>query len=351
MSYTNADGPYRTFGQYDLAALNWLYGGDGLRGALGINSVDGGRYLTGTNLSEVLSGGNSDDKLEGNAGNDTLNGEGGVDTVILKGSSKTYKFALLDNNAVVVSDMSGIDGRDVIFSVENAQFSDGIFSVADLVNQASIAQLPTEALTLTGTIGNDIFQAPDSSALINGSSGIDEIVYNALHTNFVLSRSGTNFIVSDTATSNRTMVLNGVERVVFNDVSVALDLKGTAGEIFRLYQAAFGREPDLQGLGFWINAMDNGAPLLTVAANFISSSEFIGRYGSNLTNEIFIDNLYHNILSREPEQMGFDYWINILQEGKATRDAVLIEFSDSLENQILTTGTMIDGILYVPYVA
>lgn len=351
MSYTNTGGPYANFSQYDLAALNWLYGGDGLRGALGINSVDGGRYLTGTGLSEILSGTDSNDKLEGNAGNDTLNGGAGVDTAVFKGVSTAYKFGLLENGAFVVSDTSGIEGRDIIFSVENAQFRDGIFSVAALINQASVVALPSDALTLAGTNGNDTFPAPDSSFLVNGNGGLDELVYNAPHTNYAFSRSGTSFIVSDVSGSGKTSVLNGVERLAFSDLNVALDLNGTAGKIYRLYQAAFDREPYLSGLGFWINAMDHGLSLVEVAANFIRSAEFSDRYGANMSDENFVDNLYHNILGRAPEQMDFDYWINVLLEGKAARDTVLIGFSESLENAILITGSIVDGITYLPYAA
>ena len=349
MSYSNNGGPYTTFSQYDLAAFDWLYGRDGLRGALGINSANGGRYLSGTTLSETLTGTNSDDKLEGNAGNDTLNGGAGVDTAVFKVSSAVYKFALLDNGAVVVTDTSGVDGRDVIFSIENAQFTDGIFTVADLVNRANMASPPTGGLTLSGTTGNDTFLATEDNLLINGGDGLDKLVYKTPHTNYIFSRSGTSFVVSDTTDSGKTTVLNSIERIVFSDISVALDLSGTAGQIYRLYQAAFDREPDLSGLGFWINAMDHGVTLVEVAANFIRSSEFSGRYGSDLSDEIFVDNLYHNILGRAPEQAGIDYWLNVLQEGKAGRDAVLTGFSESLENQILITGTIVDGIMYLPY--
>jgi Ca2+-binding RTX toxin-like protein len=349
MSYKDVGGPYMTFSQYDLAALDWLYGRDGLRGALGINSADGGRYLTGTSLSDTLSGTNSNDKFEGNAGNDTLNGGAGADTAVFKGVSTAYEFGLLGNGAVVVSDTSGMDGRDVIFSVENAQFSDGVFSVADLVNQANVIPLPPGALTISGTAGNDTFLATDGSVLINGGDGLDELVYNTPRTNYTFSRSGTSFIVSDIVGSGKTSILNGIERLVFSDTSIALDLNGTAGQIYRLYQAAFDREPDSAGLGFWISAMDHGVSLVEVAANFIRSSEFSNRYGASLSNEMFVDNLYHNILGREPEQMGFDYWINVLQEGKAERDSVLIGFSESLENQVLITGAIVDGIVYLPY--
>src|SRR3990167_1708207 len=41
MSYSRVGGPHETYSPYDLDALKWLYGGDGLGGMWGINSVNG----------------------------------------------------------------------------------------------------------------------------------------------------------------------------------------------------------------------------------------------------------------------------------------------------------------------
>ena len=50
------------------------------------------------------------------------------------------------------------------------------------------------------------------------------------------------------------------ERLTFSDANIALDIDGNAGQAHRIYKAAFDRAPDLGGLGFWINTLDNGAP-------------------------------------------------------------------------------------------
>jgi Ca2+-binding RTX toxin-like protein len=81
MSYTKSGGPYTSFSPYDVAALNWIYGGDGLVGALGVGSNGGGRYWTGSTGADVITAGSSDDLLKGEAGNDTLTGGAGNDTI------------------------------------------------------------------------------------------------------------------------------------------------------------------------------------------------------------------------------------------------------------------------------
>jgi hypothetical protein len=40
--------------------------------------------------------------------------------------------------------------------------------------------------------------------------------------------------------------------------AVALDVDGAAGQAYRLYQAAFDRAPDKNGLGYWINGWIDG---------------------------------------------------------------------------------------------
>ncbi|MCE3603487.1 Ig-like domain-containing protein [Massilia sp. P8910] len=121
MSYTSQGGPYSTYSPYDIAALNWLYGGDGLRGALGINSTGGGRYLTGTSFTDILSGGAGADRFVGNGGDDMINGGGGTDTAVFRGNYASYTVTDLGGGSVRVT---GADGMDTLTSIEQLQFDD-----------------------------------------------------------------------------------------------------------------------------------------------------------------------------------------------------------------------------------
>jgi serralysin len=116
MSYTSAGGNHSTYSQYDVAALNWLYGGDGLRGALGINSTTGGRYYTGTT---------NNDTLQGGGGNDTINGGSGLDTAVLRGAHSQYAVTGQPGaQGFTVKDNSGASGTDSLVDVERIHFSD-----------------------------------------------------------------------------------------------------------------------------------------------------------------------------------------------------------------------------------
>ncbi|RSZ58230.1 DUF4214 domain-containing protein [Massilia atriviolacea] len=121
LSYTNVGGPYSTFSPYDVAALKWLYGGDGLGGALGINSTGGGRYIAGTSFANTLTGGAGNDRLEGDGGDDTLNGGSGTDTAVFRGNYASYTVTDLGSGSLRVT---GADGMDTLNSVEVLKFDD-----------------------------------------------------------------------------------------------------------------------------------------------------------------------------------------------------------------------------------
>jgi len=99
----------------------------------------------------------------------------------------------------------------------------------------------------------------------------------------------------------------------------------------RLYSAAFDREPDADGLNFWIDSLDQGVPLLRIAEQFRNSPEFQARYGE-LGDLEFVRQLYRNVLRREGEPSGVDYWVGVLASG-TSQATVLKQFSDSRENR------------------
>lgn len=535
MSYTSLGGPHSAYSPYDIAALNWLYGGDGLGGALGINSTTGARYITGTNGADTLIGTAANDKLEGDGGNDMIDGGDGIDTAVFRGPRSNYTISTLSNGDLVVASKDGIDGVDTLHSIDILQFADMSASRADVstidttppakptlvvtknaydyatgntplvtgraeagatvkifstngqqlgtatadasglwntklsaladgmnyqvyatatdgagnvsvhsdtasfnvdatppkvptytmtfatgANQASFdgtaeanstielvragdlqtiarttvgsdgkwhidtSPLPngnytvsvisldkvngTNAQTratltvenagnITGTSGNDVLKPGVGNNGVDGGAGLDTVVYAGSRSNFTVAQEAWGFGVTDKTGNGGHDALINVERVQFDDGWVALDIDGSAGQIFRLYSAAFGRpaEPTSTGLGYWIWRMDDGASLQTVAKEFMTGQpEFDKMYGVNPTDEVFITQLYQNVLHRAPDADGFQYWLDTLghntNPNKAeVRTQMLIDFSDSLENQALVIGSLQKGLDYMPF--
>lgn len=146
MSYNYAGGPYSSFNQDDIAALNWIYGGDGLRGDLGFNATTSARYITGTNGADVLTGTQYNDTLEGDGGNDTIDGGAGTDTAVFRSPRNDYTITSLSDGSLLVAGPSTLDGTDTLKNVEILKFSDGTFQRSQMADTTPPAA-PTISVT------------------------------------------------------------------------------------------------------------------------------------------------------------------------------------------------------------
>ena len=121
MSYTTKGGPHVEYAPYDLAALRFLYGGDGLGGALGHSSP--GRWLMGSERADTLTGGSAADRLEGSGGNDVLTGGAGLDTALFSRARADYQVQRNAGGTLTVQALAGPDGRDMLTQVERLAFA------------------------------------------------------------------------------------------------------------------------------------------------------------------------------------------------------------------------------------
>lgn len=200
-------------------------------------------------------------------------------------------------------------------------------------------------ITNGGTPGNDTIAVPATGNItIDGQAGIDTAVFSDLRANYSLTHNadGT-WTVSHLGGGTDTLV--NIERLSFSDEKLAIDIDGHGGEAYRLYQAAFGRTPDLPGLGYQINALDSGLTLSQVAGNFIASPEFQSTYGS-VDDTTFITLLYQNVLHRAPDSGGLQFHLAELASGQSRAD-VLTHFSESPENQANVLGQIAGGMVFV----
>ena len=100
------------------------------------------------------------------------------------------------------------------------------------------------------------------------------------------------------------------------------------------------------GLLGWKDQVDHGMSLSTVADQFVFSAEFQNTY-RNLSNQGFVEQLYHNVLDRAGEAAGVAGWTAALASGQMDRGDVLLGFSESMEHQVNTAGVIDHGIWIV----
>ena len=104
--------------------------------------------------------------------------------------------------------------------------------------------------------------------------------------------------------------------------------------MFGPYNTSFKRLPDPDGLRYWISNFSSGKDSIrAVASSFLASKEFKERYGENVSDASYVNTLYKNVLDRNADIGGLNYWLGQLNSGAETRYEVLLGFSESTENK------------------
>lgn len=100
-------------------------------------------------------------------------------------------------------------------------------------------------------------------------------------------------------------------------------------QVDRLYYVFFTRQPDPGGRSHWIHHLESGGSIDNVAKHFTESAEFASRYGVP-DNHAYARLVYNNVLHREPDPPGLQYWVNQLNKG-LSRGKLMTLFSESPE--------------------
>jgi hypothetical protein len=200
--------------------------------------------------------------------------------------------------------------------------------------------------SLKGSGANDLFQTSPGHDVVDGGAGLDTVFIGAVSAASSVTHTASGFQVTG---SGNTAVLTNVERIQFSDTAYALDVSGNGGQAYRIYQAAFNRTPDAAGLGYWISLLDKGASLDEIASGFVGSQEFNDAYGADPSNHDLLNRIYENVLHRQPDATGFDYWLNVLDTHAASAAQVLAGISESPENQAALIGVIGNGFAYLQF--
>jgi hypothetical protein len=246
-------------------------------------------------------------------------------------------------------------GQDGAWQWQSAELLNGSHSFAasasDALGNSSPYGAPLTVLVRTGApqlggAGADLIRLEPGSHVVDGGAGLDTLLAAGAASSYTVARVAEGLAL--TAADGASALLQNIERIQFDDGARAYDSDGVAGQAYRLYQAAFGRQPDQAGLGYWIAQMDKGMPLHDVADGFVHSAEYATLYGASPTSAELVALLYQNVLHRAPDAAGEAYWTGVLQQGASVAD-VLTNFSESPENQIQVTGAIQAGMAYLPY--
>jgi len=186
-------GAWSTTSSAQLARLHWngsklaagtianalLHQGDTRALIENASGGSGSDSIVGNQAANSLAGNAGDDRLTGGLGDDVLNGGAGTDTAVFRSQRSNYSVTLLADGSLQILDLraGGSEGRDIVWATELFQFSDRLYSLADLTStdEPVTPDEPTadEGLVLTGTEAAESLYGAGGNDLINGQAGND----------------------------------------------------------------------------------------------------------------------------------------------------------------------------------
>ena len=189
---------------------------------------------------------------------------------------------------------------------------------------------------LIGGLGNDFLSGGGGNDTIDGGEGFDiadylETTFDGDNVPFVVREDGSVALTLGPETD----ILTGVESLAFENGEVRFDSGRleSFGAAYRFYTSILDREPDPEGLDFYVSLLDRGVSLFRIAEDIFTSPEFVASFGANLTTEDFLNRVYDNILNRAPDQEGFEFWRDAIDSGQVSESEAVVYISEDAENR------------------
>ena len=194
---------------------------------------------------------------------------------------------------------------------------------------------------LSGNEGNDRFIGFAGNDTFQGGSGIDEVLFYGNRKDYTLLKTEDGILTIHQSGSKDQDKLIEIERLLFDDTGLALDIDGKAGQIAKLIGAVFGasavQNKDLikTGLSFTSNSISN-KQLASVA---------LEASGAHNHNEI-VTLLWHNLFDSDPTPEQQQPYLDLLNSNSLSPEAlVLLAANTSLNaNNIDLADLSLNGI-------
>jgi uncharacterized repeat protein (TIGR02059 family) len=176
---------------------------------------------------------------------------------------------------------------------------------------------------LFGDDGNDTLFVGSGHNLLHGGRDSDIVTYEGNMDRYVITREHGKTIVTSLDDPDKVDTLINVELIRFNNQDYQVENSNELSLIATLYQQVLGRQGEIDGFQYWAEDAAAGASLGSIAMGFLRSVEKAsaeGRDFESFSAEDQIESLYNNFLGRASEDAGKDYWLDELNSGIAIED-------------------------------
>lgn len=274
----------------DIAALQYLYGAN-----TAFNAGDTA-YTYGSNGHY----------------NETIWDGGGIDTIVVAGSSG----AVIN---LAPGSWSQI-GLPITYSERNVTDLTVAAARPDLTRTDTVfiydtvtienAQGGTGNDSITGNTVANRLQGGGGSDTLDGGAGIDTALFSGNSSGYTCTSQAGSFTVQDNTGFDGADSLTNIERLMFADDKIALDLSGNAGMTAKLLGAVFGKDfvSNKAYVGIGLGLLDGGMSYVDLAALAVNAA------GGVAPTQV-VDLLWTNVVGSAPSAAQAQPFVDMLNSG------------------------------------
>lgn len=252
-------------------------------------------------------------------------------------SGTTLQLNNVEFGVIVGNDLTirGGEGRNILFTGAGSQDiflgedDDELYAGAgdDTVGSAGGND------KIFGESGNDTVFGGEGNDTLHGGSGSDKATYTGNMADYTITRDEGYTYVALKSNPIEVDTLVNAETIQFADNTYTITSTTNQQQVATLYMQILDRQAEMGGYQYWAHVGAQGDLLGTMALNFIKSQEYQAKTGviwNSLDTAGKVEVLYEAMLGRTSDTEGKAYWMNAVASG-ATFEQIAEEFVDSLE--------------------
>jgi hypothetical protein len=248
-----------------------------------------------------------------------------------------------------VGDFNG-DGVPDLFSLVHSSVENS--KITAYINKDSTHQ--NIKSQLLGTSADDVLKSADVSSfrglagndtIIGTTDKLESAVYYGVRSDFKIAKNtNSNWKVDCVLGNEGVDTVSNIERLVFSDKSIALDLSGSAGTTAKILGAVFGKDSlsNKNYMGIGLSFLDSGWTYDNLAGLALDAAGV-------KTNDQIVSLLWSNVIGTKPTAADKQPFIALLENGMSA-GALAQLAADSSYNitNINLVGLAQTGIEYIP---
>ena len=258
--------------------------------------------------------------------------------------------------SVVLDTATGSDGTGYVagdtITILGSQLG-GVNTVNDLILTVATVgaggKIATFGSVGTGRVGDGTV---DIDINVTGSDAVDTYTFIGDSTDFTVTNTDGDLVVSSSLVNNLNFNLADHERLVFDDKAIAFDLAdGAAGTVYSLLGAGLGvNDITEEFIGAGLYYKDLGWTDRQLAQALLNTDVYKEDAGG-VSDETFIKHVWKNVFGDDATLAEVNEVLAIMKNGNYTQADILVLAAnqESFQTTIDLVGMQTTGVDYVPY--